>query len=179
MVKALKALGGAGILALIALSTVAVCVFVIWPDRPRRAPITDCKHVLHNVFLLIHDYAMEHGGKLPDCLAQVAAEPALLLCPVAVQFREAGHITLVSDYVYVGSSLEWGEIPSPEKTPLLFDRLGNHPDGTRNVIFCDGSVRLMEEAEFQRVLREAVSAGHYGREVEKLFRWQLEHRGVR
>ncbi|MCK4374735.1 MAG: hypothetical protein KAX19_05375, partial [Candidatus Brocadiae bacterium] len=122
MVKVLKALGGAGILALIALSTVAVCRFVVWPDRSRRAPKTECVHQLNNVFILIHDYAMEHGGKLPDCLAQVDADvPGLLLCPVALQFRDAGHITLVSDYVYVGSALEWGEIPSREKTPLLFD----------------------------------------------------------
>lgn len=178
MVKALKALGGAGILALIALSTVAVCRFVVWPDRPRR-PIIGCIVGLDSVFFCIRHYAMEHGGRLPDCLAEVDAKPASLLCPVAERFRDAGQITLGSDYVYVGGGLEWGEIPSPEKTPLLFDRLGNHPSGTRTVVFCDGSYTVMEEVEFQRVLREAVSAGHYGREVEKLFRWQLEHRGVR
>jgi len=63
-----------------------------------------------------------------------------------------GSLPPVPDFEYPAAGLNLGELPND--FPLAFDKRGNHPDGTRSVLFADGSVRLLSEQEFQALLRK-------------------------
>jgi hypothetical protein len=80
-----------------------------------------------------------------------------LRCPCKrppCQWSAEGRVEV--DYEYVGGGLTWPQVLSVPRFPLAFDRLGNHADGTRSVVFAERKVEVMGEDEFQQTLMEAI-----------------------
>lgn len=108
--------------------------------------------------LVLYDYDF---GRLPatlDEVTQVDVKP-LLVCPVTEGSGGDG-------YEYVGTGLKLEEIMNPTVVPLVFDRRGNHPNGTRTVAWAGSSgqreaVGLLPEKEFREVLVQAIRSGAY------------------
>jgi prepilin-type processing-associated H-X9-DG protein len=104
-------------------------------------------------------FAEGNGGVLPQTIRSydVIGYDEDIECPLARGSLEShrnrsGSLPPVPDFEYVGAGLDLGKLPP--RFPLAFDKRGNHPDGTRSVLFADGSVRLLSEQEFQALLRK-------------------------
>jgi len=131
-------------------------------QRVRRS----CRVNIEAMALRLWGYAVQHDDVLPETLEQVGYSNLRAQCPGTYRRdREAGRRPRESDYVYVGAGLNLQEIPGPEGCPLLFDKKGNHPDGTRNVLFAISlqlaevqrfRVECLKEETFQVRLREYV-----------------------
>ncbi len=140
--------GNTLIIVLIVLAIIAILAAMLLPALMRarqQARKAKCKSQLKMIGLGLHMFASDHEDKFPESLEQLVTLKYLsgeqvLECP-----SRKGGAPGESDYVYLkGLSLESG----PEE-PVAFDKKGNHPDG-RNVLFVDGHVQWLEEAEFQK-----------------------------
>jgi hypothetical protein len=134
----------------------------------------------YNLDVLARDlrsYAAQHDGKLPaslkDLMEMTSAfssyHPETLLCPVKRGESPGGgnmgcHAPVdwaglrgLEDYVYLGAGftlLELESLPYPG-LPIVFDKKGNHPEGTRNVFFWSGMTKggaIVEEGSVSRRL---------------------------
>jgi hypothetical protein len=90
-------------------------------------------------------YANMHDGKLPDRLQTLADEgmvpPDLFRCPATGRGAVSPDRTdAESDYVYVGAGRDVFQAQNPSEIPLVYDKPGNHPDGSVCVVYMDGHV---------------------------------------
>ena len=141
--------GNTLIILLVLLAIAAILAALLIPaimNARRQAKRAMCASQLKMVGLALHMYAGDYQERFPESLEELSELgylPAeeILQCP-ARKDRAPGEI----DYVYV-KGLSPGSRPNE---PVAFDRRGNHRDG-RNVLFVDGHVEILREAEFQRL----------------------------
>ena len=103
-----------------------------------------CETHLRAVGAALDEYWREYERYPPSLSALVEAGPAMdstCRCP----FVNGASSTKI-DYAYV-SGLRPDDLPS---WIVAFDRAGNHPDTTRNVLYVSGAVRRLTEGEFDR-----------------------------
>ncbi len=111
-----------------------------------RARQAECANNLKQIGLACHMYADEHNGQFPDKLEVLAGDylkdKDVLHCPSA-----PGRPDSLS-YGYIR-----GLTSKDSDKVLAFDAEGNHRTG-RNVLFGDGHVQWMPEAQFQDAVRQ-------------------------
>ena len=143
---------------------VAVLAFsMIVPSwRSRRYTIMDqCWHRVYRIGLSLEMYRYYHGARAsPEGASDFPWEDKrTFLCPVKRRGGLAGTGVVEGwgDYVYVGDQIE--SVPPEQlgRTPILFDKAGNHPDGTRTVLFADGHIEVLSEEEFGRLMGTTVA----------------------
>lgn len=110
-----------------------------------KAHEANCAAHLRQIGLGCHMYADEHNGKFPERLEVLRddylKDAQTLHCPAA-----AGRADSVS-YGYLK-----GVAKTDDGKILAFDAEGNHPGG-RHVLYCDGQVNWLTEAQFQEAIR--------------------------
>jgi prepilin-type processing-associated H-X9-DG protein len=101
---------------------------------------------LKRIGLARHLYADSHGDKFPESLDDLVSGQLLssnvLHCPSAPNARDVS-------YVYCR-----GLTPKNIYRVLAFDADGNHRNGGRNVLFCDGHVEWMTDTKFRPLLQK-------------------------
>ena len=104
----------------------------------------NCMNHLKQIGLACHLYADQHGDKFPESLDELVSNQLLssnvLHCPSARSERGVS-------YVYCR-----GLTPNAYRI-LAFDIDGNHRNGGRNVLFCDGHVEWMTDVKFRPCCR--------------------------
>jgi len=129
----------------------------------------DCKKNEAQLYDTLWSFAAAHGDWLPDCLEQLTIDwPPMLHCPVLGLSEGAASHAFGADYVYLGAGLKAHEIVNLKELPLLFDRWRNHPDRTRNVLFCDRRILTVREEDVVALMRKAMNEGRYNKEVLSL-----------
>lgn len=111
-----------------------------------KARSVNCMDHLKQIGLACHLYADQHGDKFPESLDELVSNQLLssnvLHCPSARSEPEVS-------YVYCR-----GLTPKNIYRILAFDIDGNHRNGGRNVLFCDGHVEWMTDAKFRPLLQK-------------------------
>lgn len=129
----------------------------------------ECRAIAHGICLGLWTYSQVHEGKLPDGLGDVlemnapAWDERNLQCPVLRQ-DEKGRARVKDrpmDYIYVGQGLNVHELEYPEEVILLFDAAGNHPNGTRTVLWANCSCGTLDEEDFRSAVHRALHVVHY------------------
>ena len=114
-------------------------------------------------------YANDHKGKYPQTLGEVAEEDMAwnaFICPATnkqpppadVQ-KDPKKLTAWAnqnlDYIYLGATMN----PNmPAERILVYENPANHPGAGVNVLFNDGHVELLKEADFERQLKAQQAA---------------------
>lgn len=139
--------------------------------RTRRSKC-ECRFNLRCLSLMLGFYADDNGGVLPETLAALRTSGFFeeehedaLHCPVAQpqpQREGPSRVPPQPDYEYLGGGLKLAEVPA--SFPLVFDKRGNHPDGTRSVLSADGSCHHLTQEQFKGMLREQI--GEYGEDSD-------------
>lgn len=132
-----------------------------------RGPVLgDCMGRVTGTVWELQDYAATHGLALPPTLDDLYPEGVdetfflrtRLTCPIALA---RGIAEQRAEYEYVGAGLRLGGLKKPDSIPLVFDREGNHADGTRTVGFAGGQVQVLPEVTFRTVLVLAIQKDRY------------------
>lgn len=109
-----------------------------------------CQSNVRRIGRALDAYAEDHQGRLPPTLIEL--HPKYL--------RDTWDLDCAppeqKGYVYV-PGLDTRRFPTPEEIMVVFDRYGNHEDG-RTVLFMDGAVTFMTEAELQQALAKQPNA---------------------
>src|SRR5207248_916748 len=114
-------------------------------------------------------YANDHKGKYPQTLGEVAEEDMpwnAFICPNThkqppaedVQ-KDPKKLTAWAnqnlDYIYLGATMN-GNMPA--ERILVYENPANHPGGGVNVLFNDGHVELLNQADFTKQLQQQQAA---------------------
>jgi len=181
--------------ALVALAALAACfvafvVFVaVWEanvGRPESAARAGCNNQLHIIAGIVLTWAHDHGGTLPpvpdEAVTQQEAERGLLRCPGRKATYHGESLGPEVPYVYVGGGMLTLAIMNPARTPIVFDAAPLHPgpweglwyvirpQHTRNVLMANGEVVNFEEADFRRLVGEALARENYGEDAARRLR---------
>ena len=120
----------------------------------RKAQVDVCRTHLHGIGRGATAYSCDYNGLWPENLQALSptyvVSPEVFKCPCAKHTRPAGRTV---DYFYLRP-----EFAATGNTIVACDYAENHPDGTRCVLFLNGSIRLMSEDEFQRELGDPDNA---------------------
>lgn len=119
--------------------------------REREHGRAECFGNLRHWGRLLDLHRAEQGGRWPDSLGGIGdVHPQLLRCPWRAQQEQWGFLPARArgDYVYAPPALRQLR-GSAQTTAVVWDRQGNHRDGTRNVLFTDGHVEAPLDEEFQ------------------------------
>ena len=124
----------------------AALVFPAVSQARERARSANCQANLKQIGIACHQYADNHGGQFPESLDELVGGQLLssntVHCPSA---PNAGGLS----YTYCR-----GYTPKNIYRLLAFDADGNHRNGGRNVLFCDGHVEWMTDVKFRALLQK-------------------------
>ena len=135
----------AGPLALLLLVTMVGTFTPVYYARQHQAKVGRCARNLTEVATALEQYSLARAGERAQSLQALVEEgwlkPAQLRCP--------GRPELQVGYLYQPSKL----LPRRDATNRIHacDRAGNHP-GQRLILRANGSLTVVSEAEFQRLL---------------------------
>lgn len=115
-----------------------------------------CASNLRQVGEALARYEADKGGELPSSLADLYPEYLAAKGALDCPGTEVG-----TGYLYV-TGLKPANVEKPELRIVAFDRKGNHEDG-RNVLFLDGHVTFLPEADFQQTLAAQPDAEAIGK----------------
>jgi prepilin-type processing-associated H-X9-DG protein len=111
-----------------------------------RARSVNCQANLKQIGIACNQYADNHGGQFPESLDELVSSQMLssntVHCPSALS---TGGLS----YTYCR-----GFTPKNIYRMLAFDVDGNHRNGGRNVLFCDGHVEWMTDVKFHALLQK-------------------------
>jgi prepilin-type processing-associated H-X9-DG protein len=111
-----------------------------------RARSANCQANLKQIGIACNQYADNHGGQFPESVDVLVSSQLLSSntahCPSA---PAAGGLS----YTYCR-----GYTPKNIYRILAFDADGNHRNGGRNVLFCDGHVEWMTDVKFHALLQK-------------------------
>jgi hypothetical protein len=116
----------------------------------------ECMETVQALRLQISEYRLDHVGDFPESLDELGLGPDALRCPYRAHQVSRGYVPASSDpdYIFFAAGWKKDEIADPARLPALFDRPGNHADGSRTVLFADGAVERISEAELEGLLGE-------------------------
>lgn len=141
---------GAPIIWLIAMAFgITVWSTALFPDLTNAretARQANCKSNLKQIGLACDIYADDHGGKFPDSFDRLVGKymvsDKILHCPSSPN-------QAAISYVYCR-----GYTPEDVDRVLAFDADGNHRNGGRNVLFCDGRVEWIKDLDFSTLMQK-------------------------
>lgn len=151
-------IAGLAIAGIVIAVLVVLVVAVVQPGIPRRELTrrVSCMARLKQIVLSLHMYSQDHGEAFPGDLRKLydryVPDPLLYHCPSTASVESPEGIQM--DYEYVGSLAS----TYPDDTVLAYDKKGNHGGDGRNVMYLDGHVEWLSEAEFQKELKRSRAA---------------------
>lgn len=103
-------------------------------------------------------YPPPHKVKFISMLyrSEVMLDESIYVCPSTGQ-NTSGELLHASDpncTDYEGTEYAIWSGRNAQDFPILWDKLGNHPDGKRNVVFLDCSAKTLTEEEFQAMMKK-------------------------
>jgi prepilin-type processing-associated H-X9-DG protein len=111
-----------------------------------KARIANCTSNLKQIGLACRMYADTHDGKFPGNLDELVDpylhSPKILHCPSAASNEGTSYVYIRGLTVNDGGKV------------LAYDADGNHRNGGKNVLFCDGHVTWMADREFRFLLQK-------------------------
>jgi prepilin-type processing-associated H-X9-DG protein len=137
--------------------------------RPART--VTCAANLRSLATMLHHYALEHEGRLPDSWIDLAStypiQSRMLVCPassdtpaaapttqaIVSAIRAGGHVS----YAYLGKGRTMRGMSY--KTILAFDACGEHPAGGVPAVFADGHVEVLDRQDFVMRLQALLDQG--------------------
>lgn len=172
-----------------AAGAVLIALLVLQVYRFKRGrDVENCAFCLHAIGLMVERYANANQGNCPPTFDELILSPAVtdfngdyFICPASADERLRGDSSdpafrarLIQSvkspsppynvsYVYAGGGLKG---IGASDAIVAYEPIGNHATGC-NVLFGDGSVRLLETDRFHRVLAE-LQSGHNPPRAEKL-----------
>jgi len=136
----LNSIGGGGT------PIIAALVLPALNQARERARSANCQANLKQIGIACNQYADNHGGQFPESLDELVSSRLLssntMHCPSAPN-------TEGLSYTYCR-----GYTPKNIYRILAFDTDGNHRNGGRNVLFCDGHVEWMADVKFRALLQK-------------------------
>ena len=145
------------------LASIILPAFRPWPWERRPADHLQCLSNLRQIGSGLLMYAQEHRRRMPDSLDVLITEfrysPRAFVCPVGGDLPAQGPTTqaLLADfakpgrcsYVYVGK----GMVKPSARMVLAYEVANNHKSGA-GVLFADGSVRWLNQADMTKLLAD-------------------------
>lgn len=161
MTRHLRTCDGIAVLGLcvsVALGTALLYLYACHPFAVVPLARASCLGHVRALYLGLAGYAANHDGVLPSSLGEMVDAQDPLLCPYKRLHmrRNPNAYPFDCDYDNPAAGLKLDRLKAFPHFAVVFDKTGNHPDGTRNVAFADGSTNTIPEDEFQRMLRHEV-----------------------
>jgi len=127
------------------------------PPVSRTPADEECVADLHRIYKLLKQYLHHSGGALGfpsnlDALYPMAKEPKPFICPADKELETAVKPnTFRTSYEIVSDPLEPKLSTTPaSKIAIVAEKRANH-NGQRFVLFYDGFVRALDDADFERL----------------------------
>ncbi len=130
----------------------ALGISILMPALGRARAVAKtvvCANQLKGIGIACIMYANDHSGHFPPDLfsltGTVDLHPDHLICP------SSSHQSGDCSYIYRGADLNDSH---PANMIMAYDQIGNHPDGSRNVLYLDGHIVKMNNSELKQAIEK-------------------------